>query len=199
MNKFYNKSIFILVLTIIFNSFAPFVLGKSDVDLVEVKLINNLDDERGYCIDIKGYKDKAKISRGLQAHTCYSYQGEIAVDQGLDTNKFNSNQMFFPNFNVCINVSSLNKATYLNLEKCIDEKQFVFFKDNTIRLVGDLNLCITVSNKESKAGGGGSPLHLIRSLSLQKCNKNNFLYQTWVVRRVVKGKIIQDNLSSYIH
>ena len=33
------------------------------------------------------YESRAKIERGLQAHTCYSYQGEIAIDQGLDANK----------------------------------------------------------------------------------------------------------------
>jgi len=198
MTKFLNKSSFKLSLTLVCLFFSQIVLGESDVDLVEIKLINNLDDERGFCIDIKGYKDKAKINRGLQAHTCYSYQGEIAVDQGLDSNKFSYNQLFFPNFNTCINASSLNKEMYLNLVECIDEKQFIFFKDNTIRLISDLNLCMTVNNRESKKGGGGSPLHLIRSLSIQKCNKNNFLYQTWVLRRVVKGKIIQDELINYI-
>ncbi len=46
------------------------------VNLVEIYAINQIDDQRGYCLDIKGHKLKAKIERGLQAHTCYSYQGE---------------------------------------------------------------------------------------------------------------------------
>ena len=40
---------------------------------VEIHLIDPVDDDRGYCVDIKGHKSKAKIQRGLQAHTCYSY------------------------------------------------------------------------------------------------------------------------------
>ena len=48
---------------------------------VEVYLLNQLDDHRGYCIDIKGSKSNANPENGLQAHTCYSYQGEISVDQ----------------------------------------------------------------------------------------------------------------------
>ena len=44
------------------------------VNLVEIYAINQIDDKRGYCLDIKGHKLKAKIERGLQAHTCYSYQ-----------------------------------------------------------------------------------------------------------------------------
>ena len=39
--------------------------------LAEIQLINKLDDQRGYCIDIRGHKERAKVQRGLQAHTCY--------------------------------------------------------------------------------------------------------------------------------
>ena len=73
---------------------ASIVWSKSEIDLVEIKLLNNLDDKRGFCIDIKGHKFKAKIKRGLQAHTCYSYQGEIAVDQGLDFYSLKKKQFF---------------------------------------------------------------------------------------------------------
>ena len=41
-------------------------------DNVEIYLLKQLDDTRGFCIDIKGYKFKAQINKGLQAHTCYS-------------------------------------------------------------------------------------------------------------------------------
>ncbi len=51
--------------------------------IVEIYSLDQMDDQRGYCIDIKGHKSKAKIDSGLQAHTCYSYQGSIAVDQGF--------------------------------------------------------------------------------------------------------------------
>ena len=54
-----------------------------ELTLAEIFLLNNLDENRGYCLDIKGYKTNADPTRGLQAHTCYSYQGSIAVDQGL--------------------------------------------------------------------------------------------------------------------
>ena len=38
-------------------------------NLAEVQLVSKLDDQRGYCIDIRGHKDRAKVQRGLQAHT----------------------------------------------------------------------------------------------------------------------------------
>ena len=85
--QFYTKFTLFLGITIFLSITTSVVLGQSDFDLVEIKLIDNLDDKRGFCIDIKGYKSRANIERGLQAHTCYSYQGEIAIDQGLDANK----------------------------------------------------------------------------------------------------------------
>ena len=87
-NRFMIMKKLTTLATILFISFLSTPSwSKSEVDLLEVKLLNNLDDKRGFCIDIKGHKFRAKISRGVQAHTCYSYQGEIAVDQGLDANK----------------------------------------------------------------------------------------------------------------
>ena len=56
-------------------------------EAVEIYALNQLDEYRGYCLDIKGHKLKARTNKGLQAHTCYSYQGEIAVDQGFDSLK----------------------------------------------------------------------------------------------------------------
>ena len=57
---------------------------EAELTLAEIFLLNNLDENRGYCLDIKGYKSNADPTRGLQAHTFYSYQGSIAVDVGFD-------------------------------------------------------------------------------------------------------------------
>ena len=195
MFKVYKKFLLFLVITVFLCISASIVWSKSKVDFVEIKLINNLDDERGFCIDIKGYKFKAKINRGLQAHTCYSYQGEIAVDQGLDANRFKYKQLFFPNFNVCVSSTSSKKPLRLNLIKCDNTQKFVFGDDNTIRLKNNINLCLTVSKGNSRKGRGGSPLHLIRNLSMQICKQQLSIYQTWGIRRFIKGKIFEEKIS----
>ena len=84
---------------------------------VEIYSLDQLDDQRGFCIDIRGHKSKAEINSGLQAHTCYSYQGTIAVDQG-----------------------------------------------------------------KSKKGGGGSPVHLTRNLSMELCSDTPQAFQMWGAR-----------------
>ena len=107
-----NKLLAIIVLSF-------FLITPSQaVNNVEIYLLNQLDDPRGFCIDIKGHKLKAKINRGLQAHTCYSYQGEISPDQGFNSLKLTKNQFILPAFNICMEASSLIPSTNLKLKKC---------------------------------------------------------------------------------
>lgn len=69
----------LLILALALIGLAPWHASRAET-LVEVVLADHLDDRRGFCIDIVGYKQRAKPQRGLQAHSCYSYQGEIGVD-----------------------------------------------------------------------------------------------------------------------
>ena len=187
------------LITILFFSFLSSPSwSKSEVDLVEIKLLNNLDDKRGFCIDIKGHKFKAKISRGIQAHSCYSYQGKIAVDQGLDANKLKQKQLFFPYFDVCVHPTSSKNPLNLNLLKCDNTEEFVFSEDNTIRLKNNTNLCLTVAEGNSRKGGGGSPIHLIRNLSMKTCNQQNSVYKTWGIRGFKKGKVFTEKISKFL-
>ena len=187
------------LITILFISFLTSPSwSKSEVDLVEIKLLNNLDDKRGFCIDIKGHKFRAKISRGIQAHTCYSYQGEIAVDQGLDVNKLKQKQLFFPYFDVCAHPTSSKNPLNLNLKTCGSSEEFVFSEDNTIRLKNNTNLCLTVAEGNSRKGGGGSPIHLIRNLSMKTCNQQNSVYKTWGIRGFKKGKVFTEKISKFL-
>ena len=170
--------IFLILFCLFINSSK--VWSNSNVGLVEIKLLDNLDDKRGFCIDIKGHKFKAKIKRGIQVHTCYSYQGKISVDQGLDAKKLKQRQIFFPNFGVCLQTASHKNPISLNLIKCRNFQEFIFNEDNTIRLKSNKTLCLTVSKENSRKGGGGSPLHLMRNVSMQKCNEKLSYYQSWV-------------------
>jgi hypothetical protein len=102
-------------------------------DNVEIYLLNQLDDPRGFCIDIKGHKLKAQTNKGLQAHTCYSYQGEISPDQGFNSLKLTKNQFILPAFNVCMEASSLIPSTNLKLKKCDRNKLQNFELSNKIR------------------------------------------------------------------
>ena len=154
-------------------------------DNVEVYLLNQLDDSRGFCIDIKGHKLKAQINKGLQAHTCYSYQGKISPDQGFNSRKLTKNQFILTSFNVCMEASSLIPSANLRLRKCDRNKlqNFEWSNENKIHLIGNRKLCLTVDQGQSKKGGGGSPVHLMRNLSLELCTESLNPYQAWGVRK----------------
>ena len=157
------------------------VLGE----LIEFHIIDQLDEDRGYCLDIKGYKLKAKVNRGLQAHTCYSYQGEIAVDQGFNPFKLTNNEFYLPAFNVCMEAESLSASSPLRLAKCNYSKlqQFTWDKSGRILTTNEQTLCLTIAQGESQKGGGGSPTHLKRKLTLEPCSKILKTFQIWGARK----------------
>ena len=133
--------------------FLPNTVRSEDAsELVEVNLVNQIDEQRGYCIDIKGHKLRAEVNRGIQAHTCYSYQGQIAVDQGFDRKKIINNQFFLPGFNVCMEASSIAASGKLLLKDCNlrDVQKFILMNDGRISLVSNKKLCLTVSQGESR-------------------------------------------------
>ena len=154
-------------------------------DNVEIYLLNQLDEARGFCIDIRGHKFKAKIDRGLQAHTCYSYQGKISPDQGFNSLQLTKNQFILPFFKVCMEASSLKVSANLKLAKCDRNKlqKFQWFNKNKIRLISNRKLCLTVDQGQSRKGGGGTPVHLMRNLSLELCDKSLNPYQAWGIRK----------------
>ena len=152
----------------------------------EIHSLNQLDEPRGYCIDIKGHKSKAKVDRGLQAHTCYSYQGNIAVDQGFDYVKLSRNEFYLPAFNVCMEAASFTSSSKLGLGDCKNEnlQKFEWDEKDRIRLTDSHDLCITIAHGQSRNGGGGSPVHKIKNLSLEICSDQLEPYQIWGIRKL---------------
>ena len=152
-------------------------------ETVEVYLLNTLNDSRGYCIDMMGYKTDSDINKSLQAHSCYSYQGEISVDQGFDKVKIDNEEFYIRHFNVCMEADEIKKSSTLRLNSCdknINQK-FILQSDGKIQPKSDLNLCLTVS-ENFREGGGGNPLHLIRALRLENCNDTLSSRQKWGIR-----------------
>jgi hypothetical protein len=174
-----NKILVIIVLGLLL------VTPSQADDSVEIYLLNQLDDPRGFCIDIKGHKLKAQINKGLQAHTCYSYQGEISSDQGFNSHKLTKSQFILTSFNVCMEASSLTSSANLRLGKCDRNKlqNFEWSNENKIHLISNRKLCLTVDQGQSKEGGGGSPVHLMRNLSMELCTESLNPYQAWGVRK----------------
>ena len=154
-------------------------------ETVEVYLLNNLNDSRGFCVDMAGYKTNADVNKALQAHSCYSYQGSVSVDQGFDVSKISNGEFKLPFFNVCMEVENAESSSGLVLRGCdkSPKQQFLFEDDGKIKPVNDLSLCLTASG-DFREGGGGSPVHLIRDISLIACDASFSARQNWGLRSV---------------
>ncbi len=154
-------------------------------EIVEVYLLDALNDSRKYCLDIIGYKTNADINKGLQVHSCYSYQGKISVDQGFDKSRIDDNEFYIPLFKVCMEAVKIEKSSRLELKNCDknQKQEFIFQNDGKIQPLSNLNLCLTAS-ENFREGGGGNPVHLIRDLSLQICDDTFSSRQKWSFRKI---------------
>ena len=153
-------------------------------ELVEIQLIDKLDEVRSYCIDIKGYKERAKVQLGLQAHTCYSYQGQLGVDQAFDKNLIQFGKFYMPAFEVCVEAKSNKEGAILTLKECNNTavQKFNFSSENQIKVSGKHDLCLAVESEKSKQGGVGTPPHLIRTLQLKSCSLTDLKYTAWKIK-----------------
>ena len=177
----YERYLSLFLIIFLFLKFPSY--GQTE-DLVEIYLLDNIDENRNYCIDIPGYKTRAKINRKLQAHTCYSYQGEVGIDQGFERKSIKNGVFYMPAFKVCMVANKIKAGSFLSLSECNKtyNKLFNLSSDNKIKPKIDKSLCITLSQNSSRKGKGGSPVHLIRDLYLDKCNKNLKKFQSWGFR-----------------
>lgn len=158
-------------------------------DLVELQLIDRLDEPRGFCLDIVGSKTRARPERGLQAHTCYGYQGAIAVDQGFDEAKIMRGAFLIAHFNLCMSAAGREAGTRVKLEPCDNSDRQSFALQANGEIISKVNrqLCLTVAAGESRAGGGGDPVHLIRRLSFEPCAADQHRYQRWRLSSIDKS------------
>ncbi len=160
--------------------------AQASDDLVEVMLKDRLDEARGYCLDIAGGKGKrAPLDKGLQAHTCYNYTGGILEDQGFDPALIEKGQFKIPYFNVCMAVPAVEAGAAIVLEPCSDAETQKFTLESSGKLVAqsNANLCITVNSTEKREGRGGTPIHVMRPLTLEPCDQAKKAYQTWSLNR----------------
>ena len=152
--------------------------------IVEVTLVDKLDEPRGFCLDIVGSQRRAAPAQGLQAHTCYSYQGKLAVDQGFVGEGLKNGEFRLPWFNACLTRLDGPAASTPSLRDCDGgpRQRFHITISGHITPESDSTLCLTVDDTASRPGGGGKPPHLIRSLMFRACAVDLDKFQKWRIR-----------------
>lgn len=181
-----NKKVILSVIVLGAASALP-LMSYSAEDLVEIRLISNIDESRGYCLDIAGGKGtKAPVEKGLQAHTCYDYTGSFLEDQSFDAALIKQGQFKITYFDVCMTAAASEVGAAIMLGTCenTDTQQFSLKDNGHLVLQSSPELCVTASSTEKKEGRGATPVHVMRPLSLQACSDNAVDYQAWKIFRL---------------
>ncbi len=179
MNKFLIPNIMTLGLLI-----GTIPLAHSADALVEIRLIDDIDESRGYCLDVAGGQGtEAPVEKGLQAHTCYDYTGGLLEDQSFAAALVEEGQFKISYFDVCMTASEPVSGSALMLAECenTDTQMFSLGEDGNLTLQTNPELCVTANSTEKKEGRGGTPVHVMRPLSLQPCSDDDKAYQAWSV------------------
>lgn len=158
-------------------------------ELYEVTLAERLGDEpRGWCIDAAGHQKNAIMAGGLHAHTCYSYEGEgkyrVAEDQGFVKQDIAGKDRFrLGAFGYCMSLSARRANSWIALTPCDDrpEQDFVLTDQGQIKSTMAPELCVTLGTR-TVPGGGGTPVHQIRDLRMQRCGEGQAGLQIWRLR-----------------
>lgn len=162
-------------------AFAGSVYGDRTMELV---LIEHLPDEdRGWCIDAAGHQQNAIMAGGVHGHTCYSYEGRIAVDQGFDESGVEKGYFRLTEFDHCLTMAIAKPDSWIALTPCDGrpEQGFELTTDGLIRSMAAPELCITLG-LDTVPGGGGNPIHQIRSAKLDICGEAMAVRQKWRLR-----------------
>ena len=151
---------------------------------VEVTLVDRLDEARGFCFDTLGFQTRARPEEGLQTHSCYSYQGQLAVDQAFDADQIPEGQFRLVDLDLCMTLTSLTTGSKFALEACDggDMQQFEYRDDGRVMATAAAGNCATAGEGPSRHGGGGEPVHLIRDLTLEVCDSSRDARQQWRLR-----------------
>ncbi len=102
---------------------------------VEVTLKDGLDGNlNGYCLDIKGGGPNIDPSEGLQAHTCYSYRGDLGTDQAIDPEGIARGEFRVVAFKVCATMQGTEVGAEVALSACdgSELQQFDFAESGNI-------------------------------------------------------------------
>lgn len=155
---------------------------------VEVKLVDNLDDERGYCFDLVGRAYNPNITNLLQVHTCLSYRGGLGSDQAILTNDIAERKFRITEFDVCMTATEATVGGGIILAPCEDKplQDFTMTPEGRIILTQYPELCVTASDKDKTEGKGGRPKHVMRPVYLDKIDARKDSYQLWVLREEIR-------------
>lgn len=163
-----------------------FAISVSAQTSVEVKLIEAFEEDRGWCLDVRGAPHNAALIGGLRGETCHTYYSNVpTADQAFNMENIHENNEFrmIGFSDKCITLYEPAAGSFVSLETCDGRAaQEMTFDDEGHIIAGLMpGLCLTMSDVVLP-GGGGRPLHLMRDVTFEACDTAIDDRQTWELR-----------------
>jgi len=166
--------------------FFVFAINASAATPVEVKLIAPIEEDRGWCLDLRGGQNNGEPIGGLHGHTCYTYNGNGPTpDQAfVMENIQDKNEFRMVEFNdKCMTLYEPKAGSFISVETCDSREAQQIVINDSGRIFPKLmpELCLTLGTVVVP-GGGGSPLHIMRDVTFEACDSESNERQLWELR-----------------
>ena len=153
-----------------------------------IKLQTELDEARGLCIDIAGFRDNIDTDVPVQAHTCKS-NPNAQEDEIFEANNPAPGNIRNPEYDVCLDVISVVNRGSIFVRPCSASatQKFVTNDNGELRPAGDSGLCVAASPTPShpavRAGRTPEPgvTNVARAMSLAPCNAVDDSLKRWTL------------------
>jgi len=168
-----------------------FTVGASAQTSVEVKLKAPIDEDRGWCLDLRGGQNNGAPIGGVHGHTCYTYIGKGPTkDQAfMMENIKDQNEFRMVAFNdKCMTLFEPNEGSFVSIETCDGRETQDIAMNDSGQIIPEMTpeLCLTAGSVVLP-GGGGNPIHIMRDISFEACYSAINERQLWEVRAEWSG------------
>jgi len=153
-----------------------------------LRLKDNLDEQRGICFDIAGFRANIDVKVPMQAHTCKqnlnAREDELfTMDQPRPGNIHNAE------YDVCVDVIAAVDRGSVFVRPCTDSatQKFVLADNGELRPASDESLCIAASPTPShpavRTGRTPEPgvTNVARVMSLAPCDEVSEELKLWYI------------------
>jgi hypothetical protein len=163
-----------------------FTISASAETPVEVKLKAPIDEDRGWCLDLRGGQNNGAPIGGVHGHTCYTYNGNgPTTDQAfVMENIKDQNEFRLDGFtDKCMTLFEPNEGSFVSIETCDGRETQIIAMNETGQITPEMTpeLCLTMGSVVLP-GGGGNPIHIMRDISFEACDSTINERQLWELR-----------------
>ncbi len=166
---------------------AVLISARADTDNSGmIRLQAELDESRGLCFDIAGFRDNIDLDLPMQAHTCKgnpnAREDEVFVMNHPQPGNFHNAA-----YDVCVDAIAVAERGSLFVRPCSDSatQKFELTDDSELRPAGDSRLCVVVSPTPShpavRIGREPEPgvTNVARAMSLAPCDEVEDALRLW--------------------